>query len=331
MLEQPLKIGSMEVANRVVLPPMATYKNSKGGQVTDALVEHYGERCDGGHLGLVITEHLYVHPWGQAKADQVSIARDEDVAALARITGRIHQTPTKVMAQISHGGSACFAEVIGRKALSASSVLLPVRPTIGDGVEPDEMTVEQIGEVVRCFAAAAVRAREAGFDGVEIHSAHGYLLNQFYSPLTNRRADQYGGSLENRIRLHLEVIAAVRAAVGDDYPLAVRLGGSDYMEGGATIEDAVAAAQAFEHAGVDLIDLSGGMCRFDRAGHKEPGYFADMSAAVKEAVGIPVILTGGVKTGEDAEQLLQSGAADLIGVGRPFLANPHWADDALTV
>ncbi len=329
MLEQPLRIGSMEVADRIVLPPMATYKNSRGGQVTDALVEHYGERCDGGHLGLVITEHLYVHPWGQAKADQVSIARDEDVVALARITERVHQTPAKIMAQISHGGSACFAEVIGRRALSASSVLLPVRPTIGDGVEPDEMTAEQIAEVVTCFAKAAVRAREAGFDGVEIHSAHGYLLNQFYSPLTNKRADEYGGSLENRIRLHLEVITAVRAAVGDDYPVAVRLGGSDYMEGGSTIEDAVAASQAFERAGVDLLDLSGGMCRFDRADHKEPGYFADMSTTVKEAVCVPVILTGGVKTGADAEQLLQSGAADLIGVGRPFLANPHWADEAL--
>ena len=330
MLEQPLKIGSMEVANRIVLPPMATYKNSKGGQVTSALVEHYGTRCDGGHLGLAITGHLYVHPWGQAKADQVSIAHDEDVSALAQITERIHRTPSKVMAQISHGGSACFAEVIGRKALSASSVLLPVQPTIGDGVEPDEMTVEQIAEVVGCFARAAARAREAGFDGVEIHSAHGYLLNQFYSPLTNKRSDQYGGSLENRIRLHLEVIAAVRSAVGNDYPVAIRLGGCDYMEGGSTIEDAVAASRAFERAGVDLIDLSGGMCRFDRVGHKEPGYFADMSAAVKEAVGIPVILTGGVKTGEDAEGLLKSGAADLIGVGRPFLANPRWADEALS-
>lgn len=319
----------MEVANRVVLPAMATYQHTKGGILTNALVEHYGERCDGGNLGLIVTEHIYVHPFGQAKADQLSIARDEDVTPLATLTERVHQAPTRVMAQLSHAGSAAFSEVIGRKALSASSVLLPVTPTIGDGVEPEEMTRDQIREVVESFAKAAVRAREAGFDGVEIHSAHGYLLNQFYSPLTNRREDEYGGSVENRLRIHREVIEAVRSAVGDDYPIAVRLGGCDYMEGGSTVEDAVRAAELLEGEGVCLLDVSGGMCRFDRQGHKEPGYFQDMTRAIKAAVDVPVVLTGGVKTGEDAEALLRGGAADLIGVGRAFLRNAHWADEAL--
>ena len=179
------------------------------------------------------------------------------------------------------------------------------------------------------FAAAAVRAKAAGYDGVEIHSAHGYFLNQFYSPLTNHRTDTYGGSPENRIRLHLEVIAAVRQAVGPDYPIALRLGGCDYMDGGSTVADAVAACKAFTEAGVDLLDLSGGMCSYTVPGRACPGWFRDQSEAVKAAVSVPVILTGGITPAQEAENLLREGAADLIGVGRAILRDHRWAEKEL--
>ena len=195
---------------------------------------------------------------------------------------------------------------------------------------PREMTKEDIDALVESFAEAAVRVKKAGFDGCELHSAHGYLLNQFYSPLTNKREDAYSGhTIDGRIRLHLEVIKAVRAEVGEDFLLAMRLGGCDYTEGGSTIDDAVSAAKQLEAAGLDLLDLSGGMCSYRREGHTENGYFRDMSEAVKRAVSIPVILTGGIADRAGADELLAAGSADMIGVGRAILKNPNWADEAM--
>ena len=187
------------------------------------------------------------------------------------------------------------------------------------------MTVEEIHCLERDFAQAALRAQAAGYDGVELHCAHGYLLNQFYSPLTNRRTDAYGAaSVENRGRFLLETVRAVREAVGPQYPLAVRLGGADYCPGGATEEDAVALCRLLAEAGVDLLDISGGMCGFARPGHTEPGYFGTMTEKIRAAVSVPVILTGGIRRLEDAEALLSQGKADLIGVGRALLLDPDW-------
>ena len=147
--------------------------------------------------------------------------------------------------------------------------------------------------MVRDFVSAALRAKTAGFDGVEIHSAHRYLLNQFYSPLTNKRTDEYSGNtLEGRLRLHLEIIQAIAEAVGKDYPLAIRLGACDYMDGGTTLEDSIRDAKYLEAAGIDLLDISGGLCGTARPGHPEPGYFSELSQGIKENVSIPVMVTG---------------------------------------
>ena len=178
--------------------------------------------------------------------------------------------------------------------------------------------------VEELFAEAAVRAKKAGYDGVEIHAAHSYLLNQFLSPLTNKRTDEYGGELKGRMRMLLETIGRVREAVGDDFIIAVRLGACDYMEGGNTEEDAVEAAVACEAAGADLLDVTGGMCRYIRQGHTEPGYFGSMSAAIKATVSIPVSVAGGVRTLEDAEALLEAGVSDLIGAGRVMYRDAQW-------
>ena len=218
--------------------------------------------------------------------------------------------------QLNHAGSNGIDE-----SVSASSVNIPIKKLFK---KPRELSVQEILAIEEAFAAAAVRAVEAGYDGVEIHCAHGYLLNQFYSPMTNKRTDDYGGSLENRLRFTVETVTAVRQAVGGDVPVAVRLCGADYLPGGSREEDAVQAAILLETAGVDLLDISGGMCFFMRPGHIEPGFFSSMTEKIKAEVSVPVLLTGGIKKVEDAERLLEEGKADLIGVGRALLKDAYW-------
>lgn len=326
LLKQTLTIGNMTVHNRLVLPPMASKTSGDKGYVSDDMIAYYEDICRGGHIGLVITEHAYIHMGGKAGPGQMSVAEDGVIPGLKRLADTIHSCGSKAICQINHAGSGTSTEYTGG--------IMPISPSgKGHPKKPDaesrEMTVEEIEALPALFADAARRAMAAGFDGVEIHACHAYLLNLFYSPLTNHRTDAYGGSLENRIRIIRECIHAVRAAIGPDAVLSVRLGGSDYMEGGSTIADAVAACKTFEADGADLIDLSGGMCIFSVDGRKEAGFFRDMTEAVKREVRIPVILTGGVRSAEAAEALLQNGAADLIGVGRAILTNHRWAEEQM--
>ena len=325
MLKTPILVGQLPIHNRLVLPPMAS-AHCPDGKVTDALVDYYEDICRGGHIGLVITEHAYIHPQGRASATQMSVASDDCIPGLTRLVDTIHRCGSKVICQINHAGSATNPNITGGlEAVAPSAVGHPTR----GGEAPREMTTEEVAQLPELFAAAARRAKAAGYDGVEIHSAHSYLLNQFYSPLTNKRTDAYGGSLEQRIRVHLEVIAAVRAAVGEEYPIALRLGGCDYMEGGNTVADAAAACKAFAEAGVNLLDISGGMSGFS-LGERGPGWFEDQSRAVKAVTDVPVILTGGVGTKAQADALLQDGAADMIGVGRAILQDHRWAEKEMT-
>lgn len=321
LLKTPVQVGALTLHDRLVMPPMATAKSDENGLVTDALCAYYDEKTASGQIGLVIVEHSFIAPEGRASAGQLSLASDDTVEGLRRLTETIRKNGSKVFAQLNHAGGFTTPEVTGGPLLSASSIIVPGRAT----TPARAMDADDLAHVVDCFAAAAKRAQAAGFDGVELHSAHGYLLNQFYSPLTNRREDAYTGrTLEGRIRLHLEVIAAVRAAVGADFPIALRLGACDYAEGGSTIADGAAAAAAFERAGVDLIDVSGGFCRYTHPTSTAPGYFADASAAIRAAVSVPVILTGGIHTAREAEALLAAQRADLIGVGRALLTDSDW-------
>ncbi len=191
---------------------------------------------------------------------------------------------------------------------------------------PREITQTEMSELVKEFAVAARRAKEAGFDMVEVHGAHGYLLSQFLSPYTNRRNDEYGGSLENRLRFPLEVLRAVRAEVGPDFPVFYRLGAEDGIEGGLTLQEGAEAAVILAEAGVDVLDLSGGLLGF-RVKSGE-GFFVYMAEKIKPVVNIPVLVTGGIAAPELAESILAEGKADLIGVGRALLANPKWAVEA---
>lgn len=329
LLTQPIKVKDIDISNRLVMPPMATSKSESDGKVNKALVNYYDEKSKGGYIGLIITEHSYISKDGMASPGQVSISRDTDVDGLKAITKVIHDNGSKVIAQISHAGSSTTEKITGLEPISASAAANTGATGKPDSL-PREMTTADIKRVVQSFADAARRSKEAGFDGVEIHSAHGYLLNQFFSPLANKRNDEYGGSLENRIRIHLEVIKEVRKAVGEEYLVAIRLGACDYTDGGNTLEDGVTACKAFEKAGIDLLDISGGFCGITRPDHKEPGYFSELTDAIKKEVSVPVILTGGITEGEQAEKLLIDNKADLIGVGRAILKDSNWAKNTIS-
>ena len=191
------------------------------------------------------------------------------------------------------------------------------------------MSLEDIEYLKDAFVEAAVRTKKAGFDGVEIHAAHGYLLSQFYSPYTNKRRDDYGGSLENRLRLANEIIKEVRESLGKDYIIAIRFGAYDYLEGGSKLEEIPIAVKSFVENGADLIDISGGLCRYKNPHSKEPGYFKELSKIAKDSCDVPVILTGGVKKAQDANKLIEEGYCDLIGVGRALLMDGDWSKKAL--
>ena len=325
LLVEPLRVGSVLLHNRLVMPPMATEKSVGEGKVSQALLDYYDEKTKGGYFGLVVTEHSYINRQGQASKGQVSFAFDDDVPGLRTLVDVIHRNGSKAIAQINHaGGKAISALQDGLTAPAPTA--MSYTTTRGEAVLAHTMSQGEIDAIIADFAAAARRAKEAGFDGVEIHSAHGYLLSQFYSPITNKRTDSYtGATIEGRTRLHCQIIAAVRKAVGPEYLVALRLGACDYIEGGATREDAVSACRIFECAGIDLLDISGGICGYRGEGSKEEGYFGSDSAAVRKAVNIPVIVTGGVKTPDGAERVLGQGQADLVGVGRAVLKDSLWA------
>lgn len=324
-LNEKLSVPGLELKNRLVLPPMATSRCGESGRVTDDLLAYYDEKAAGGYFSMIITEHCYISKAGQAGEGQMSISLDSDVEGLKRLVDVIHKHGTLAVAQINHAGGMAKREITGLGNMGPSAV-----EVMSGRMTERAMDEDDIRRVTEEFAAAARRAKAAGYDGVEIHSAHRYLLNEFYSPLTNKRSDQYGGDVNGRIRLHLEVIDAVRKETGAGYPLLLRLGALDYMEGGNEIADAVAAARAFEKAGVNLLDISGGMCGYVVPGRESvPGYFSDASEAIRQAVKIPVLLTGGITTPEQADQLLSEGKADLIGVGRAVLKDSEWARRAI--
>ena len=324
LLVQPLQVRSMKLSNRLVMPPMATAKADAEGKITPAILNYYDEKSKDGAIGLIIIEHSYVAPQGKSSPIQMSVTDDSCLPGLRALAATIHRNGGKAAMQMNHAGCATTEEVIGVLPAGPSAV-----PHPRTGKITRELTVDEIENIIEAFAQAARRTREAGFDAVEIHSAHGYLLNQFYSPLTNQRQDEFGGDTLGRIQLHLRIIRAVRQAVGDDFPILLRLGALDYMDGGSTIDDSLTAARVFESAGVDILDISGGFAGFDIPGLPSQGFFQDVTAAIKKEVKIPVILTGGITEAAAAEQLLTEGKADLIGVGRAILKDSGWAARAL--
>lgn len=319
-LFEELKAKNISFKNRIIMPPMATAKADDNGNVSQDILDYYEEKTKDKVFSTVIVEHNYVEPLGKASHNQVSIADDSDIDGLKKLAKVIKNNDAQAVVQISHAGSSASKDVIGESPLAPSSLKNPSKK---DAELPRELTVNEIKEIEDKFANAALRAKKAGFDGVEIHSAHGYFLDQFLSPLTNKRTDEYGGDIDGRIKIHLEIIKKVREKVGSDYPIFLRLGAGDNMDGGLSQEDAVYAAKEFEKAGVDVLDISGGMCMFftddDRA-----GFFDYLSKPIYKEVDIPVILTGGVRTGQDVEDILNRDVCDLVGIGRSVFKDSNW-------
>ena len=322
---KPIKAGKLTLNNRLVMPPMATSKATIEGMVTQDIIDYYAEKSAGGYISLIIIEHSFIMLEGKASEKQMSIAEDSMILKLKALAEVIHKNGTMAVMQINHAGSAASQAVTGTTPVGPSAVPRPGKVDV-----PRELTVAEIANVIQSFAAAAGRVKEAGFDGVEIHSAHGYLLSQFFSPLTNKRTDEYGCDVYGRIHIHLQIIEAVRAAVGEDFPILLRLGASDFLEGGVTIEDSQVAAKEFEKEGICMLDISGGFSGYSAADMAErQGYFSPLTEAIKKVVTIPVILTGGITDIDAAEQLLAEGKTDLIGVGRAILKDSKWAQKSI--
>lgn len=326
ILSKPVVTDKIVLNNRLVLPPLETTKANEDGSVNEELIDHYDKMSKGGCFSLIIVEHSFISHQGRASEGQLSAAEDPNIPGLRMLTEAIHLNGSKVIMQLNHCGS------MGNPVITKSEVIGPssiVNPRSKAQMMPREMTREDISRIIEEFSRAAKRAKLSGFDGVEIHSAHGYLLNQFYSPITNKRTDEYGGNTSNRIKIHLEVISAVREAVGEEYPILLRLGASDYRDGGTTVEDSILAAAEFEKAGISIIDISGGLCGYTLPNNSEQGYFKELGKAVRKRVSIPVILTGGITDPYSAEDIVEQGYSDLVGVGRAALKDPLWACKAL--
>jgi len=314
----PIIVKGLALKNRIVMPPMQTSLASPEGAVTDDLIGHYIRRSR--DIGLIIVEHSYVSIEGKLSEKQLGVCEDKLISGLERLVGKVHSMGTPLVLQINHAGMKANTEITGVK---------PVGPSSDESTR--ELEVEEIEALPETYADAAERAMKAGFDGVEVHGAHGFLLNQFYSPITNRRGDKYGGTLENRIRLPLEVVERVKEKVGGRL-LLYRLGSDDLDPHGIRIEDSKKFAKKLEEAGVDLIDVSGGMCgsRPEQLQDTQ-GYFIPQAQEIKKIVKIPVIGVGRIIDPEYADTLIKEGRVDLVAVGRKLLEDPNWVTKAIKI
>lgn len=312
----PLKVKGFTFKNRIVMPPIHTGLATTEGAVTEDLIEHYVRRSKA--LGLLIIEHSYVSLSGRLGERQLGIFDDGLVPGLKRLSRKIHETGTPVVIQINHSGRSASMEITG---------IQPVSPSpIGDA---REIQVEEIETLTEVFAMAADRAIRAGFDGVEVHGAHGFLLNQFFSPLANRRRDKYGGSIDNRMRFPLEVVERVKEKIGGRL-LLYRMGSVDLDPDGIQIEDSQKFAVKLEKAGVDVIDVSGGFCGSRPSQLQDiRGFFIPQAHQIRKVVDIPVIGVGGIKDPIYANKLIREEKVDLVAIGRALLKDPDWANKAI--
>jgi 2,4-dienoyl-CoA reductase-like NADH-dependent reductase (Old Yellow Enzyme family) len=325
-LLSPLSFAGLTLRNRIVMPPMWSGQAKPDGQVTDQIVEYHRVRAAAG-CGLITVEHSFVHPGGRHSATQIGVHDDRMIPGLGRLAAAIKGEGAVACLQITHAGSRTSSAVLGRRTVGPSAVR---HPRERDGEVPEELTPRGIAEVVAAFGAAAARARAAGFDAVEIHAAHGFLLSQFLSPLCNHRTDEYGGSPDGRHRIHLQVVAEVRRRIGRDRAIFIRLGACDEMTGGLTLDEGCATAARLADAGVDLISISGGLQGSELTG-RGPGYFVPYAAAIKSFVSIPIMVTGGIADPAQADRIVRNGQADLIGIGRAMLNDAAWARKAIEV
>jgi len=326
ILFKPARIKNLELRNRFIRS--ATYDGcADNGYVTERQINLYKNLADGG-VGLIITGITCVHNSGQISKFQNSISNDEFISGLKRLTSAVHDREAKIAVQLFHAG---------REArFSRTSNRVPIAPSVLEGDPHFEaqcraMTGEEIWEVVRAFGDGAKRAREAGFDAVQIHGAHAYLLSQFLSPYTNCRQDEWGGPLENRLRIHREIYWGVRQKVGEDYPVLIKIGVQDGFPGGLEFSEGKVAAKYLAELGFDALEISHGL----RGPSEEDtefrtkintldreAYFRNWCLQIKNQVDIPVMMVGGLRTFELMEEIIQNKEADFISLSRPLIREP---------
>jgi 2,4-dienoyl-CoA reductase-like NADH-dependent reductase (Old Yellow Enzyme family) len=328
-----VQIGSMTLNNRLVRSATWEGMCDETGAVTEKLIDHYRSLAKGG-VGLIISGYGFVRQDGKQLPGMMGVHDDSMIKGLKDLTKAVHQTNSKIICQLVHAGGQTTRKVIGRQPIAPSAVDYP-----GYGETPLEMSEKDIDEVVRSFASAAWRSEAAGFDGVQIHGAHGYLVNQFLSPLTNKRKDEYGGCLENRMRFLNRICEAIHSVVRPGFPLTIKLSATDHIDGGFSLQEALQVAQHLEDLGLAAIEVSSGT---PASGELSPvrqkiitsdqeGYNADYAKRIKASVSIPVMVVGGLRSGDILHRLLWDSSADLFSLSRPLIREPDlpnkWKED----
>ncbi len=317
-------INGMRLKNRLVRSATWEGMCADDGRPTAKLAACYRELARGG-VGLIISGFAYVRPDGKQMSGKMGIHADAFQESFEGLTAAVHGADGKIAIQLVHAGGQAGSAAAGRQPLAPSAVAVAQFPE-----EPAELTQDEIDAIVAAFAAGARRARAWGFDAVQLHGAHGYLINQFLSPLTNRRTDGYGGGIENRSRFLREVYQAVRAAVGADYPVMIKLNAADNLEGGLEVEDALAAAQTLDALGIDAIEVSAGTpasgdrspARLKINAPEKEAYHLTLAGRIKAAVSCPVMVVGGFRSFEVAEQAVAAGGMDYVALSRPLIREP---------
>lgn len=330
-LFQPMSLGTMQLANRIVIAPMCQY-SAEDGAATDWHMMHLGNLAQSG-AGLLVTEATAVSPEGRISPADLGLYSDETEQALERVVQSIRKYSSMPIAlQLAHAGRKASVkapweggkqiaphEPGGWKTVSASSI-----PFLAEYDAPETLDAAGLARVREAFAEAARRADRLGIDGIEVHGAHGYLLHQFLSPLSNRREDEYGGSLENRMRFPLEVFDAVRAAFSPDKPVWIRISATDWVDGGWDADMSVAFANALKQRGCDAIHVSSGGLSPLQKMTLSPGYQVGLARKIKAETGMTTIAVGLINEPEHAESIIAGGDADAVGIARAVLYDPRW-------
>lgn len=334
-LLSPGHIGPLALKNRVIMAPMTTRKADAEGFVTEPAIAYYKARAEGG-VGLITVEMASPERAGKHRNFELGIYDDRFLPGLRRLVEVIHNAGAKASIQLGHGGGHTRIDISGEMPVAPSAIPHSVQEGHTEVIIPEEMTIARISKTREAFVAAARRAAQAGFDAVEIHAAHGYLISQFLSPKENRRQDDYGGSLQNRARFGLEITTAVKAAV-PDLAVIFRMNGDDFFEGGMTAEEAVEVATWAADAGADAIHVTGGHYRSQPTAAimippmaTAPTPFLPFAEAVKRRVRVPVIAVGRFGNPASAIAAIEEGRADFIALGRPLLADPDWVAKVAT-
>ncbi len=318
----PYKIGSISIPNRLIRSATAERMASEDGTPLPSMIELYRNLAAGG-AGLIITGHFYVHPNGKAHPEMTGVYSDDLIPGLILLSEAVHQEGGLIAAQINHGGmnSSDWKDPMAPSTVKLAGMERPAR----------EMTINEIEETIRNFGQAARRVKEAGFDGVQIHSAHGYLISEFLSPITNQRTDHWGGDFDRRLNFLREVYTSVRQNVGPDFPVLVKLGMEDYPENGLSAADGALIASYLEAMGMDAIEISSGIGKPGVGSiHKgvrteaEEAYFRPLAKLARQSTRLPLSLVGGMRSRNVMESVLASGDADFISICRPLIREPNF-------